>query len=301
MTQADNHSAAAAATPGSGSASAVRAEDGRTPGVGGLRLSWTWHRVAKPHATVLIHPGFADHRGRYRFAVDALTAAGHDVFIFDPRGHGDSGGQRGHVDRFEDYDDDLRTMIAVVTERTGAPPVLVGQSQGGLIVCHAARVAPLVVRAIGLSNPALTAAIAVPGWKIMMAKGLSQLLPTVPVPVGIPPEAISRDRDVVEAYRRDPMVFSAGTTRWGAEFLRAQADVLSAPTDFGVPTLVLVGTGDLVVSAETTLGHFRPAPGLEVERYSGFYHELFNEPPAERAQPLQRLCAFVEAHAKGGG
>ncbi len=301
MVHADSESAAAAAASSSGRPTSVRNEEGRTPGVGGLRLCWTWHRVADPRATVLIHPGFADHRGRYPFAIAALTAAGHDVFAFDPRGHGDSGGQRGHVDRFEDYDDDLRTMIAVVRERTGTPPVLVGHSQGGLIVCHAARSAPLPVRAIALSNPALSAAIAVPGWKIMMAKSLSRLLPTVPVPVGIPPETISRDRDVVDAYRRDPLVFSAGTTRWGAEFLRAQSDVLSTPTAFGVPTLVMVGTGDQVVDPHTTLRHFSSASGLEVERYAGFYHELFNEPPVERAQPLQRLCAFVDAHAQGGG
>lgn len=271
------------------------AAQGKVPGVGGLTLAWTWYQCAAPKATLVVHPGFADHMGRYRFLVEAMGAADVDVFLFDPRGHGQSGGRRGHIERFEDYDDDLRAVLRYVTSVAKAPLVLFGHSQGGLVACHGALRGPWEVAGVVLSNPALRAAMAVPGWKIAMAQGLSRWLPTLPVPVGIPPTAISRDLDVVRAYQEDPLVFTAGTTRWGAEFLRAQADVLAARPCFGVPTLVLLGSGDQVIDAATTQAWARGADGVDVEEFAGAYHELANEPRDVRRAVLARLLGWVQA------
>ena len=272
-------------------------EEGRIGGVDGLRICWTWHRVATPRAVLLVHHGFADHMGRYGFLVELLAAADIDVWLFDARGHGTSAGRRGHVERFDDYDADLRSMIALVTERTGGAPFLLGHSQGGLIVCHAALAGALPVRGVALSNPALRASMPVPAWKIMMAKSLSRLLPILPVPVGIPATSISRDEAVVRAYGEDPLVFSSGTTRWGAEFLHAQDEVLAQDSRLTPPALILLGTGDLVVDAPTSAKHFASLQGdVRIVKFDGFYHELFNEPFADRLRAIGTLRDWLLAH-----
>ncbi len=51
---------------------------------------------------VLVH-GYAEHMGRYTWLTESLVAAGYDCDLFDLRGHGRSGGSRGHVARFADY------------------------------------------------------------------------------------------------------------------------------------------------------------------------------------------------------
>lgn len=277
---------------------ATRLEEGRILGAGGLRICWSSHRVANPRATILVQHGFADHMGRYSFLIEGLNAAEIDVWLFDARGHGVSGGRRGHVDRFEDYEADLRAMIALVTERTGSAPFLLGHSQGGLIVCHAALTSPLCVRGVALSNPALRASLPVPGWKVGMAKGLSRLLPILPVPVGIPASSISRDPSVIRAYEEDPLVFSAGTTRWGAEFLRAQDEVLAQASRLLAPVLVLLGSADAVIDAKTTATHFRSLEGdVHVQTFEGYYHELFNEPLADRLRAIVALRDWILQHA----
>ena len=273
-------------------------EEGRILGVGGLRICWRSHRVSNARATILVQHGFADHMGRYNFLIEALNAAEIDVWLFDARGHGVSGGRRGHVDRFEDYETDLRSMIALVHERTGSAPFLLGHSQGGLIVCHAALSGALGVRGVALSNPALRASLPVPAWKVGMAKGLSRLLPILPVPVGIPSTSISRDSSVVRAYDEDPLVFSAGTTRWGAEFSRAQGEVLAQASRLKAPVLVLLGSADGVIDAKTSLTHFRSLEGdVQVQTFDGFYHELFNEPLADRLRAIGALRDWILQHA----
>lgn len=277
----------------------VTTRDGRLIARDGLRLATRWVQPEGARATLLVHHGFAEHMGRYGNLVQALTDAGLGVFLYDARGHGASGGRRGHVDAFGDYIADLRQVIDHVTAEDGRAPFLLGHSQGGLVVTAALLERPLPVAGVALSNPALAASVAVPGWKIVAAKTLSRLLPTVALPVGIPPSDISRDADSVRDYEADPAIFGAGTTRWGAEFLQAQQQVLAAPLQVGVPLLVLLGTGDRVIDSAVSRRYYAgaTAPEQQVELFEGFYHELFNEPPAERVRPIGALRDWLLGHA----
>ena len=51
-------------------------------------------------ASVLIVHGLGEQSGRYEHVGDQMAAAGLDVWAYDQRGNGGSGGRRGHVDRW---------------------------------------------------------------------------------------------------------------------------------------------------------------------------------------------------------
>ena len=78
---------------------------------------------------VLLVHGLAEHMGRYGHVVEALTGAGFAVTAVELRGHGESEGKRGHVDRWEQYLDDVRAAA----ETIDGPVVLLGHSMGGLV------------------------------------------------------------------------------------------------------------------------------------------------------------------------
>ena len=97
-----------------------------------------YHRPqrADPIAHVVVAHGFAEYTRRQVNLAEALVSAGMSVLRYDMRGHGHSGGRRGHVERFDDYVDDLCDMV----ERARTPDVplyVVGHSQGGLITTRA--------------------------------------------------------------------------------------------------------------------------------------------------------------------
>ena len=83
---------------------------------------------------VLIH-GFAEHRRRYGHVAAHFNKHGYHVLAGDLRGHGESGGDRGYIERFGDYVDDVTAFIGEAQRAfsggTERPPVLVGHSMAG--------------------------------------------------------------------------------------------------------------------------------------------------------------------------
>ena len=264
----------------------------------GTQLAWSLHVPEAPKATVVVVHGFAEHAGRYGHLVRALLPAGYAVLLFDVRGHGRSGGRRVYVDRYTEYRDDLAVVLDHAKKTAPQPLFLFGHSQGRLIVLHRVLAGVQGLRGIAVSNPALANKVRVPAWKAGLAKGASKYAPTLAVPAGLPPTDISRDPAEVAAYDKDPLNSKNATARWYTEFLAAQAEVLADPAAQGkLPMLALLGTGDRIIDAEVSAGFFAKVPGgqCQVKTYPGFYHELLNEPVADRQQVLDDLLGWLQS------
>lgn len=258
-----------------------------------------WH-AAQPRGTIVVMHGFAEHGMRYGHLVDAVVPAGWSVLSFDARGHGQSGGTRVFCKAFQEYTDDLSRAIALANEKLPGPLVLFGHSMGGLVALRLLIDQPRLVTALIVSNPALANKVQVPAWKVGLAQVASRLAPGLSIPSGIPASDVSRDPDEVAAYARDPLVTKDATARWYTEFVGAQTVVLArAQALRDLPILALVGDGDRIIDPQVTLEALRKlqAPQHKVIVYPGFYHELINEPPADRAQVLRDVLAWLASRA----
>ena len=266
----------------------------------GLQLQTRAWVPETPKGTVLVHHGFAEHGGRYGHLIDALLPAGYAVATYDARGHGRSGGTRVFVERFDSYLEDLALAIDDAQRKLPAPLFLLGHSMGGLIVAKYLQQQGLgPLKGAMLSNPALANKVKIPGWKSALATAAANLAPKLRVPSGIPPEDISRDPAEVRAYDADPLNVKVATSRWYTEFVAAQAQAMAKPEALrDVPLLALIGDGDRIVDAQATLEFLRKVEGrgLTVKTYAGFYHELINEPEADRARVLADITAWLDTH-----
>src|SRR5687767_11191872 len=88
-----------------------------------------------PKGGVVVTHGYAEHCGRYRELAHVIVDAGWAMLAYDVRGHGQSPGTRGFIDRFDAYVEDLAAMHAAMHALipAGAPLVLLGHSHGSLI------------------------------------------------------------------------------------------------------------------------------------------------------------------------
>src|SRR5213592_4508450 len=66
----------------------------------GTLLVYDMYEAAAPRAAILALHGWADHAGRWRDVGERLCAVGYSTYVLDLRGHGRSGGRRGHLSRF---------------------------------------------------------------------------------------------------------------------------------------------------------------------------------------------------------
>lgn len=81
--------------------------------------------------------------------------------------------------------------------------------------------------------------------------------------------------------------------------LTAGEDLLLNPPNISVPLLVQQGTDDKVTSFEATREFFAklPAgnPDREFKAWEGYYHELHNEPQAERDEVIKYIAEWILA------
>jgi acylglycerol lipase len=273
------------------------AEDGSFVGVRGLRIHVrTWLPDRPPAGVVVIAHGFAEHGGRYAGVADRLTAAGIAVVAPDHRGHGLSEGKRTSIVRFEDYVDDLTTVIAQVRARwPSLRVVLLGHSMGGLVALDLA-----VRQAVPLDGLVLSAPAACPRevsrFTLAVGRALSRVAPNTGV-LRLPLNRISRDPAVVDAYNNDPLVFRTPIrARLGAEMLDAMDRVDAGLPELHVPLLVMQGTSDGLVDPGCGPHVYDLAGSGDktLKMYDGLWHEIFNEP--ERDQVIGDLTGWLESH-----
>jgi alpha-beta hydrolase superfamily lysophospholipase len=234
---------------------------------------------------VLIVHGLGEHGGRYAHVAEALARRGYGVTALDLRGHGGSGGKRGHVDGWGDYVADVRAAAA----HLGGTLSLFAHSMGGLVVADAVESGmPVPLRGVAMSNPLVALRVVPPALKVRAARVLSRVLPRLSLGNEVNPAHVSRDAEVVRRYEADPQVFGTITPRWATEMERARARVLERAAQFQAPLLMMVSEGDKIVDPAggraLAQGVAGPARVLE---YGPLYHELVNEP--EQAQVIADL------------
>jgi acylglycerol lipase len=257
----------------------VTATAGRVAAADGTELAtrhWPVPDGRKPWATLLLVHGLAEHSGRYDHVATRLAEAGIDVYAYDQRGFGASGGRRAWVDRWSRFHDDLaERLVAARAAAAGGPVVLYGHSLGGLVALGYALTAPAKPDALVLSAPALEADI--PAWKRVLARILGVVVPNLEVKNALNTAVLSRDPQVGARYVADPLNYHLTSTRLGLEFLREQARCRAALGGLRVPTLVIHGEADRLVptSASAPLGD---VPAVTRRTYPALRHEMHNEP-----------------------
>lgn len=260
-----------------------------------FRRSWL---PESPHRTVLLVHGYAEHSGRYEEMASWLANRGAAVHAYDHRGHGLSGGRRAHVRAFSEFLDDLDAVLAAVREEHGGLPIdLVGHSMGGLIALGF-----LVDRKPSLhaavTSGAAVAVDASPG-RILLARILRGVLPTLKIGSGLDLAGLSRDPEVVQRYVDDPLVFRDMTTSLGAEMIAAAGRVAARASEVEVPLLMLHGEDDPLCAAEGSRAFAAAVPtaGSDLRIYPDLRHEIFNEP--EREQVYRDLWSWLDQLSAG--
>jgi alpha-beta hydrolase superfamily lysophospholipase len=281
---------------------AVREQAGELRAADGVRIhhaSWT---VDAPRAVVLVSHGHGEHGGRYAELARHLARRGMDVHAIDHRGHGRSGGPRGHVSRFGEYVRDLEDWRRAVTAAypPHLPVFLLGHSLGGLIAIRHLQTHPHAgFRGAILSAPLLGIAVQAPRWKVALSGLFSRVLPRLPFGNELDPSMLSTAPGYLEAYRADRLLHPTITPRLYTEMVRAMGDAFASRDRIRIPLLVLAPTGDRVVAPEAVARFASACPGeVEVRRYEGFQHESLNE--AERHRVFDDVTAWVEGRIGTG-
>ncbi len=261
----------------------------------GTELATEHHLVPGCRGRLVIVHGYAEHKGRYGELVEQLVGAGYQCHLLDLRGHGRSGGPRGHVARFEEYRTDLERFLVEV-QTFAAPPaplLLLGHSLGGLIALDFVLHRPEVFDSLAVSSPFLAPALKIPRLKRTLLPLVANFFPTLAVQSGLRPAWLSHDPRVVHAYETDPLVFSTVTLGWFVAVRNGQNEVFNRASEIRTPILTLIGEADAIADPRRTRSLFErlKSEPKRLIAYPGLFHEIFNE--TGRGRVVADLLAWL--------
>jgi len=133
--------------------------------VDGTKLAYrAWAGINAKVTLAVVH-GLGEHSGRYERFARGMAGFQMATWAVDLRGHGESAGQRGHVDSWSQWVDDTAAFVRYVESQSSGEVVLVGHSFGGVVTLSAIRSGKVPnSRRFVLSSPALKLKAAVPRW-----------------------------------------------------------------------------------------------------------------------------------------
>lgn len=254
--------------------------------------------VVSPRAVVCLVHGLGEHSSRYAHVAEALAKEGFILFASDLRGHGRSGGIRGHISSIEDFMQGIDLLLQQAQGiYPGLPLFLYGHSLGGILVLHYALKREPNLKGVIATSPGLHTALEKQPVKIFMAKLLGSLIPATTIASGLDPNAFSRDEHVVKAYTNDPLVHDKVSLGFGKIMLGVTKWTLENAGKFPLPLLLLHGKSDeLAYPSSSTEFAAALSVRCTLVLWDGAYHELHNEP--EKVEVFKTMMMWMDARLR---
>jgi len=258
-----------------------------------------WEPEGKPKAIVCLIHGLGEHTGRYAHVSKALNDAGYALFGFDLRGHGQTGGARGHIPSLDVVMQDIHQFVDFQKQnRTNLPVFLYGHSLGGLLTLSYTIQHPDGLKGVIVSGAMLRSAFDEMKVKNVLAKFLGSIAPTITLTTGLDATGISRDPAVVEKYLKDPLVHDKGSTGLGRTILAAIDLCFARAKEFKPPLLIMHGRDDRLVYPSGSEDFAKLAgetnQDVTLKLWDGMYHEIHNEP--DQAEVFKFMIEWMDKH-----
>lgn len=273
---------------------------GTFKGTVGLELYYqSWHPEGEVRAILVIVHGLGGHSGLYGNIVEHLIPQNYAVYAFDLRGNGRSPGQRGYINAWAEFREDLQAFVQLIkTQYPEQPIFLLGHSVGAVIVLDYVLRSPSEAsdfQGVIALAPTL-GKIGVPPFKLLLGRLLSRVWPRFTLSTGIDLSTASSDPAVMAAYAQDPWRHTQGSARFATEFLATVAWIQEHAADWQVPLLILHGGADQVALPEGGCDFLQRVTILDKERreYPGVYHEIQSD--RNYQEMLTDLDNWLERH-----
>lgn len=278
----------------------MQEREGRLIGEKNLSIYWQAWLPEQARALVVIAHGAAEHGGRYARLAQALVEQGCAVFAIDHRGHGKSQGTRALIEKFDYPVEDLNRLVVLACEQyPGLKPFLIGHSLGGAISLSYALKYGERLKGLILSGPAVQLP-PIPFKVVMLARLFSFVSPAKPF-LPIDGSTVSRDPEEVRRYNEDPLnTRTPVPARTVVELLDRLSWLPRAYSALTLPLLVMHGTADTLTlpAGSQRIQDQAGSRDKTLKLYEGYYHEIFNEPPAERERVTNDLTAWINARVR---
>ncbi|WP_420566938.1 alpha/beta fold hydrolase [Thalassovita sp.] len=275
-----------------------------------------WGQEAEK-GTVFLFPGRTEYAEKYAHTAAALQQGGYATFAMDWRGQGLADRLLddpliGHVDKFTDYQNDVRAMVRAAQElELPKPYFLIAHSMGGAIGLRAV-MEGLTVNACVFTGPmwgiTLHPAARPAAWAISWA---SRVMGAANNPV---PGSRMQAYVLAEPFKGNTLTTDPGMYSFMQEQLLAQPELslggpslnwvhealsetleLSRRPAPNLPCLTFLGTNERIVDPKRIQTRMASWPGGELIMVENGEHEVLMETPQMREASMARILELFDS------
>jgi alpha-beta hydrolase superfamily lysophospholipase len=258
-----------------------------------------WCPPEEARSVIVAVHGVGGHSGLYTEVAQWLAAHGHAIFAPDLRGHGRSGGLRGHADDWGQIRGDIGRFVAwVQEEEPDLPLFLYAHSMGTIVGLDYVLHRPEGIRGLIISAAPL-GEFDVSSFVVAAGRVASQIWPRMKLNSGagnLDIHDATRVEEVVTRYLADPMNIRVATVRLADEFLRTIDYINEHAGDLHLPLLMIHGGEDEISPIEPAHRFFEGVASEDKhwDVYPGVYHQVHWGP--DRIRILDDIRGWIVQH-----
>lgn len=233
-----------------------------------------------PVAVICLVHGLGEHIGRYQHVAAFFNTYRMSFIGLDLRGHGRSGGQRGHTPSYDILLDDVEELLMYArAEHNDLPIFLYGHSLGGNIITnYTIHKNTNELKGAIISSPWLELAEDPTAWKIKLAAIMSRIFPSFTQPNGLVIDRLTNDDTVHQAYVDDPLVHDKTSVNMFTVCYREGLEALENAQRSTLPLLMFHGTDDQITSPAASERFAKSADEtVTYQRWKDTRHEPHND------------------------
>ncbi|HBQ96071.1 MAG TPA: hypothetical protein DD856_14495 [Sulfobacillus sp.] len=209
---------------------------------------------SRPQLIVVGLHGAGQHSGWFGPLATHLVSQRMALYALDLRGFGRSSGLRGHVDRFENYLEDVDRFIhGIRSQLPSLPIILLGHSFGGTVAIRYAQERSTPIQALVVSAPALRIRLMIPPALDALIATISRIAPMTSIDVTGWSRVFFRDppNHAIDTFQkvsqRDPWNTTRFSVRWLTELLINGTQALRRASQLRIPVLSFCSEDDALV------------------------------------------------------
>lgn len=263
---------------------------------------WKWETENEAKGVVVIAHNMLEHTGRYAYLITMLRRNGYHVIMGDLPGQGQtSRSNKGQIESFDVYHEHILDWVRIANEYK-IPTYILGVGLGGLIVLNLLEKVEVPVEGLMLISPLLEFKKNNKVRKDKVISNIGKLVKDTRFKMGIEIEDLTRNEEVIQETKEDQLMLSKVSYHWYKQIVEIMKETVQHLQDIKpMPTLVMTATEDKISDIKVTemLKDKVKTHELYYKVWSGFYHEIHNEP--ERDEVMRYVLSFLNNSASTMG
>ncbi len=239
-----------------------------------------WLPKGEPTVVVLGIHGLGGHSGELAFIAEYFCERGVAFYAPDLRGFGRNEDEMGHVDDFDEYTEDINSIVSYLQLKYDDNKLfLFGHSLGGLHVLRYAIAYPETISGIMVTCPAVSERLETSQFLRKILSGLSWINIKTRFDTGLNLDLVAKNPEVVKRHKEDPLRVEKVTPRFAKEGLEAKDKMFESADELKVPIILAQSGDDRILVPEDNKDFYDRIASEDKtwKLYDGLFHEPFED------------------------